>query len=70
MPLDSLADGSVTLAARIAAIADTFDAMTTNRPYKKAMPIFDALNEMKKLCGPDRSFDQILFDTFVKMMSV
>jgi HD-GYP domain-containing protein (c-di-GMP phosphodiesterase class II) len=59
----------VTLAARIAAIADTFDAMTTNRPYKKAMPIFDALNEMKELCGPDRSYDQALFDTFVKMMS-
>ncbi len=58
----------VSVAARIAAIADTFDAMTTNRPYKKAMPIFKALNEMKELCGPDRTFDQSLFDTFVKMM--
>ncbi len=34
---DSLAGNAIPLAARIVAVADTFDAMTTSRPYRKAL---------------------------------
>jgi HD-GYP domain-containing protein (c-di-GMP phosphodiesterase class II) len=37
--------------ARIVAVADTFDAMTTDRPYQKAMKFEDALGLIKKFVG-------------------
>ena len=38
-------DDQLTDVAKIAAIADVFDAMTTNRPYKKRLTRFEALKE-------------------------
>jgi len=32
--------------SRIIAVADVFDALTSNRPYRKAMPLFEALDEV------------------------
>jgi putative two-component system response regulator len=40
---DKLASEKIPLMARIASIADTFDAMTTDRPYRKAMPFEEAI---------------------------
>ena len=37
--------------ARIIAVADTFDAMTTNRPYQSAMEVDFALEKIRKLTG-------------------
>jgi HD-GYP domain-containing protein (c-di-GMP phosphodiesterase class II) len=37
--------------ARIIAVADTFDAMTTNRPYQSAMEVDYALEKIRKLTG-------------------
>jgi HD-GYP domain-containing protein (c-di-GMP phosphodiesterase class II) len=40
----------IPLQARIVAVADTFDAMTTDRPYQRALPVADAvarINDMK-----------------------
>ncbi|OLE50944.1 MAG: hypothetical protein AUG51_25560 [Acidobacteria bacterium 13_1_20CM_3_53_8] len=37
--------------ARIVAVADTFDAMTTDRPYQKAMKFEDAVNRIKSFVG-------------------
>ncbi len=37
--------------ARIIAVADTLDAMTTNRPYQSAMELDFALDKIKKLTG-------------------
>ncbi len=42
----------IPLQARIVAVADTFDAMTTDRPYQRALPIADAvarINDMKSV---------------------
>jgi putative nucleotidyltransferase with HDIG domain len=39
------------LEALIVAVADTFDAMTTNRPYSKAMDREDAVREIEKHAG-------------------
>ncbi len=36
---DGLAGEAIPLLARILAVADSYDAMTTNRPYRKAIPV-------------------------------
>ena len=41
----------IPMQARIVAVADTFDAMTTDRPYQKAMKFEDALGLIKKFVG-------------------
>ncbi len=49
--------------ARIVAIADTFDALTTVRPYKHAWPVEDAINLLKTEAGTH--FDPELVDKFL-----
>jgi putative nucleotidyltransferase with HDIG domain len=48
---DGLAGEAIPLGARIIMIADTIDAMTTDRPYRKALTLSRALEEMKKYAG-------------------
>jgi putative nucleotidyltransferase with HDIG domain len=50
-----LAADAIPLGARIFAVADTFDAMTSNRPYRSALPLADALKEITSESG--RQFD-------------
>ena len=45
----------IPLAARIIAVADSFDAMTTDRPYRKGMPPWEALEEIVANAG--KQFD-------------
>jgi putative nucleotidyltransferase with HDIG domain len=51
-----LSGPQIPLMARIIAVADTLDAMTTNRPYQSAMDIDYALGRIKALTGS--KFDQ------------
>ena len=37
--------------AQMIAVADTFDAMHSTRPYRKKMPLEDVINEMKRVSG-------------------
>jgi len=46
-----LAGEQIPLAARIFAIADSFDAMTSDRPYRSAMPLEQALGEIRDGAG-------------------
>jgi cyclic di-GMP phosphodiesterase len=46
-----LAGTSIPLGARIFAAVDTFDAMTSDRPYRAAMTIQDARNEIRRFSG-------------------
>jgi putative nucleotidyltransferase with HDIG domain len=48
----------IPLMARIIGVADTLDAMTTNRPYQSAMDIEFALNRIKSLTGS--KFDSVV----------
>lgn len=43
----------IPIEARIIFVADAFDAMTSNRSYRKAMPVSDALKELKRSSGTD-----------------
>ena len=49
--LDHLAGEDIPLIARIIAVADTFSAMTTTRPYRKALPVDEALRRLRDAAG-------------------
>jgi putative nucleotidyltransferase with HDIG domain len=48
---DHLQGGDIPLEARIIGVADAFDAMLSERPYKKGMPVADTLEELEKCSG-------------------
>ncbi|WP_019615141.1 HD-GYP domain-containing protein [Psychromonas ossibalaenae] len=48
---DHLTAHQIEIEARIVAVADIFDALTSERPYKKAWTIDDAFAELKRLSG-------------------
>ncbi|MGE5405231.1 MAG: PAS domain S-box protein [Candidatus Saccharibacteria bacterium] len=53
---------------RILSIVDAFDAMTSDRPYRQAMPIDDAVKELKRCAGTQ--FDPYLVERFVRIVQV
>ena len=57
-----LAGENIPLEGRIAAIADVFDAITTDRVYRKAYPLGEALQIMRE--GKGSHFDPALLDAF------
>ena len=61
---DGLAAEEIPIGARIIMIADTLDAMTTDRPYRKALSLAKALEEMTKHAG--RQFDPKLVELVKK----
>ena len=63
---DGLAGEAIPLGARIVAVADAFDAMTTNRTYKVSMSISEALQELIN-CS-ETQFDREVVKVFVKIM--
>ncbi len=63
---DRLAGESIPSMARILAVADTYDAMTSDRPYRKGLAVEIALGEILK--GAGTQFDPELSPAFVAMM--
>ncbi|HEY6844548.1 MAG TPA: HD domain-containing phosphohydrolase [Thermoanaerobaculia bacterium] len=61
---DNLQGEGIPMQARIIAIADTFDAMTTNRPYQKAMELSYVVEKVKSFAGS--RFDPRVVDAFVQ----
>jgi len=61
---DRLVGEAIPLEARIIAIADAFDAMTSMRPHRKAMAIGDVLMEMGR--GRGKQFDSKLLEIFLE----
>jgi HD-GYP domain-containing protein (c-di-GMP phosphodiesterase class II) len=53
----------ISLEARIVTIADYWDAIITDRPYRKAMPLKKAISIMKEEAG--KAFDPELFNLFM-----
>ncbi len=63
---DKLAGESIDITARITCIADVFDALTTDRPYRPGFTVDEALAMMTKDVG--KMFDPELFPRFVRIM--
>jgi HD-GYP domain-containing protein (c-di-GMP phosphodiesterase class II) len=63
---DGLIGEKIPLMARIIAISDTFDAMTSLRPYRQKKSIKEALNELQRCAG--RQLDPKLVTIFCEMM--
>ncbi len=62
-----LSGNTIPLLSRIIRIADSYDAMTSERPYRKAMSVIQALEEIKRCSGT--LFDPRLATHFVKLIS-
>jgi len=65
---DGLVGQGIPIGARIIMVADTIDAMTTDRPYRKALSLQRALEEISKYSG--RQFDPKLVELVIKSPSI
>ncbi len=61
---DGIAGEQIPLEARIVALADVFDALTHDRPYKAAWPVERALEEIRRMAGT--KFDPALAEVFAR----
>jgi HD-GYP domain-containing protein (c-di-GMP phosphodiesterase class II) len=62
---DGLRGEGIPLVARIFAVVDAFDAMTNDRPYRKALTVADALDEIQRCSGTQ--FDPQIARVFVSV---
>lgn len=60
-----LAGEAIPLVGRIICLADCFDAMTSSRTYRKALPLEVALTEIRRCAGTQ--FDPVLAEHFLKI---
>jgi putative two-component system response regulator len=63
---DGLKGENIPIAARIVTVADVFDALTNERPYKQAWPVEEAITEMKKMSG--KLFDPEILAIFLNII--
>ena len=64
---DGLKGQNIPLGARIVAVADAFGAMTTTRPYRKALSVAQAMAELKKYSGTQ--FDPDIVEIFLAILN-
>ena len=62
-----VAGKDIPLGARILAVADAFDALTSDRPYRPAISREEALDEIKRCMGTQ--FDPVVVNAFLRIMS-
>jgi len=63
---DALARDEIPVCSRVIAVCDTYDAMVTNRPYRKALEKEHAFNEIERCKGSQ--FDPDIADCFLEMI--
>jgi putative nucleotidyltransferase with HDIG domain len=64
---DGLSGREISVGARIVAVADSFDAMTSDRPYRRAYSIEESLDQLKK---QGEKFDQDVVAFVDKLVSI
>jgi len=62
---EHLAGFRIPLPGRIISVADAFDAMTSDRPYRKGLPVRRAIAELRRNAG--RQFDPAVVEAFLKI---
>jgi len=63
---DGLAGEQISIGARIIAISDAYDSMTSNRPYRKPLSAEEARSELTKCSG--KQFDPKLVTIFLDVL--
>ena len=63
---DGLKGDQIPLICRIVAVADTYDAMTSDRPYRQAMSKKEAIAELKRCSGT--TYDPNIVKTFLDLL--
>ncbi|MGC9063085.1 MAG: HD domain-containing phosphohydrolase [bacterium] len=63
---DGLSDDDIPLGSRILGIADAFEAMTSERPYRKALTLEEAIEELKRCKGTQ--FDPRLVEIMITII--
>ena len=63
---DGRTGAAIPLCARIVAVADAYDAMTRDRPYRKALSRDDSVAEIRRLAG--LRFDPAVVDAFLAVL--
>src|SRR6266545_4646100 len=61
---DGLRGEQIPMQARIVAVADAFDAMTTTRPYQKAMEVAYVLERLREMAN--KRFDPAVIEALVR----
>jgi diguanylate cyclase (GGDEF)-like protein/PAS domain S-box-containing protein len=61
-----LAGEAIPIEARIVAVVDAFDVMTNGRPYRRAISVKEALDELRRCSGTQ--FDPEAVETFARMI--
>lgn len=64
---EGMAGEAIPLGARIVAVADAYDAMTTDRPYRKGMPPDVAIVELRRHAGTQ--FDPVVIENFARVLA-
>jgi HD-GYP domain-containing protein (c-di-GMP phosphodiesterase class II) len=64
---DGLRGDAIPREARIAAVADTFDAMTSVRPYRPGVSLADTVAELRRCSGAQ--FDPVCVEAFLDAMA-
>jgi putative nucleotidyltransferase with HDIG domain len=63
---EQLGGEQIPLPARVIVVADTVEAMTSDRPYRKALPIDVVVTELHKYSGTQ--FDPVVVDAFLRLL--
>ena len=63
---DGIKGEQIPLGARIMAVADTFDAMNSERPYRKSLPKDAIISELKRVSGSQ--LDSSVVTTFLNLL--
>jgi response regulator RpfG family c-di-GMP phosphodiesterase len=58
--------GEIPLGARIVAVCEAFQAMTSDRPYRPALSVREALDELKRCAGTE--FDPAVVEAFTTIV--
>ncbi len=64
---DGLRGDEIPLGARVVAVCDAYDAMTTERPYREPVDPADAIGELRRCAGTQ--FDPIVVDAFCSVIA-
>lgn len=64
---DGIRGAEIPLGARILSVVDCYDALTSDRPYRPALPVSDAIDILLQRRG--KMYDPLVVDTFVREYS-